>query len=296
MPTLETVLQAQENDLFVLELSSFQLETLGKEKISPHIAVLTSFSHDHLNRYETMESYLEAKEHIFRWQQPNDAAFWLEQTEWQDHILASIPHDVTKKTLTLQDIRIQMARTPIALPGEHNQANATLAATVARYLGVDQEVLARAIASFTGVPYRQQIIPTEDGFTWINDTTATTPMALLTALKTHQTEKIILIAGGTTKNLPFPNELFERLKNPDVQTVWLTGSGTQELLTKLGEPHTHTCQSLAEAVKIARQKAQELSVKTILFSPGFSSFELFENEFDRGDQFNALIKEISLGL
>lgn len=295
-PTLETVLQAGDEDWFVLELSSFQLETLGREQLSPHIAVLTSFSHDHLNRYKTMDEYLEAKEHIFRWQQPHDAAFWIEQPEWQDHIMASIPHDVTKTSLNSQDIRIQMHATPTALPGEHNQQNAALAATVSRYLGVEHDVIKRAIASFTGVPYRQQVIPTQDGLTWINDTTATTPTALLTALKTHEKNEIILLAGGTTKDLPFPDELLKKLQNLTGQTIWLKGSGTQELLTKLGAPNTPTYNSLREAVESARSKAQELSIKTILFSPGFSSFELFKNEFDRGDQFNALVQKVSLNL
>lgn len=289
-PTLETVLEANDEDWFVLELSSFQLETLDREKLSPRIAVLTSLSPDHLNRYGSMENYVDTKGHIFRWQQPGDAAFWIEQPEWQERLLTAVPGDVSQHVLKAQDIQIQVAATPTPLLGEHNQANVALAATVARFLQVEETVLDRAVGSFFGVPYRQQLIATNDGLRWINDTTATTPTALLTALRTYQGQPVVLITGGTTKQLPFPSELLEILAKMSESIVWLDGSGTQELLAKLNQKDAKKCHTLSQAVEHAREIAQSQKTSTILFSPGFSSFEMFKNEFDRGDQFNALVQ------
>jgi UDP-N-acetylmuramoylalanine--D-glutamate ligase len=289
-PTIETVLNASDAAIIVLELSSFQLESLDREQLSPHIAVLTSLSPDHLNRYGTMENYAAVKAHIFRWQQPGDKAFWIEQPEWESLLTAAVPTDVKRKVLTPAEITSLSHRFPGSLSGEHNQANLALATAVGQSLEVNEETLQRATTSFTGVPYRQQIIPTTDGLTWINDTTATTPTALLTALKTYADRDLILITGGTTKKLPFPPELLRTLSALQDRIIWLTGSGTAELTTALAISPPATFEAMNQAVAAARELAERHGVTTVLLSPGFSSFEHFQNEFDRGDQFNASLQ------
>lgn len=289
-PTVETVLNASDEAVIVLELSSFQLESLDREHISPHIAVVTSLSPDHLNRYGTMDNYVNVKASIFRWQQPGDLAFWTHQAEWGSALSEAVPSDVTVRILTPDDISNLAHRFPGSLAGQHNQSNLALATAVVQSLGIEEPTLQRAVASFTGVPYRQQVIPTKDGVTWINDTTATTPTALLTALRTYRDQNLILITGGTTKRLPFPPELIQALSKLQDRIIWLTGSGTAELTAALGISPPATFEAMDQAVAAARELAKLRDATTVLLSPGFSSFEQFQNEFDRGDQFNAALQ------
>ncbi len=295
-PTLETILNAPENAYIVLELSSFQLESLEEAKISPHTAVLTSLSPDHLNRYGTLESYIDAKANIFRWQKSGDKAFWLEDPkhpDWMQRITHSVPQDVVAQEISQQDVEISRVRDSLSLAGEHNVRNAALAFFVGRSLGISAEILHRGLGSFPGVDYRQQVIPTKDEIVWINDTTATTPTALLTAVKTFSDRNFILIAGGTTKHLPFPEELTQKIRSLQDRIVWLSGSGTNELLSQLHIVPQKTFDRMNEAVDAARAKAKELSADTIVLSPGFSSFDFYTNEFDRGDQFNQAVQVLN---
>lgn len=293
-PSLDVVLDAPEQSWFVLELSSFQLEALDRHRISPHVGVLTSLSPDHLNRYASMQQYVDTKTSLFRWQQSSDLAVWFDQPEWNDDIYARVQDGVESLLLTSAEVEEITQWAPTPLPGEHNRRNVALAARTCLALGVERQVIARAVASFYGVPYRQQVIPTQDGLTWINDTTATTPTALQTALEAQPDQNFILITGGTSKHLPFPAELKEELRRQAPHIVWLAGSGTTELLDELQLPETPaTYQSMSKAVQAARTLAAQTGITRVLLSPGFSSFENFTNEFDRGDQFNASLLSTS---
>lgn len=288
-PTLDVVLTAEDDAWFVFELSSFQLESLDRERISPHIAVLTSLSPDHLNRYETMENYVSAKASIFRWQVAGDSAFFWKGSEWDELIRASIQSGVKSQALSFSEVAEVSQAFSFAVPGEHNKRNGTLAVKVARSLEIDDEVIARAVADFSGVPYRQQVLATNDGIIWINDTTATTPTALLTALETQGQTPFILITGGTTKHLPFPDLLISKLQQMSENIVWLAGSGTNELWEAIGAKNQKAHEKMLDAVQAARSLSQEKGTPRVLLSPGFSSFEHFQNEFDRGDQFNVSV-------
>ncbi len=285
-PTLSLLTSVEESALFVLEIPSFHIESLMKEKISPHVAVVTNVYPDHLDRYSSLEAYAATKAALFSWQKDGDLAFWNGPSEWLSLMNQNIQTGVTFHSLPNQEAGKKEYR--LQIPGEHNQDNARVAAAVCLEIGVEDKVIQEALATFTGVPHRLQTAATINGIRWINDSSSTTPIALQKAIES-QTEPFILIAGGTTKHLPFPDALVQQIGQIRANIVWLEGSGTSELLTEIQQidpTYTpFTTRSLPDAMREAKKRAQTSNINTVLFSPGFTSFELFDNEFHRGDTF-----------
>lgn len=291
-PTLSQVLQADAESWFVTEISSFHIEALDRLHLSPKYAVVTNVFPDHLNRYASLEAYARTKAALFVWQQPGDEAFWGTHHDWTQLLAESVQTGVTGHEVTSDWIQEVRTAFPSSLPGEHNVQNIALAVLVAKTFGVTDAVLQQGIASFTGVPYRLQPVGNWKGITFLNDTTSTTPIALEKALEATS-QPFILLAGGASKKLPIEPYLLELLRARPVATVWLKGSGTEEILAALGDSKSVVRhETLESALQQAVNLAQQHEAKTIVFSPGFTSFEMFANEFDRGDVFNALVEEI----
>ena len=277
----------------VLELSSFQLEGLDVIAVSPRAAVLTNLMADHLNRYPSIEAYFEAKRSIFRYQ-------------GADGILAlnrDDPHSVPLAGLAPGHLvwfgrdtvipGVEQAR----LRGAHNRMNMAAAATIAGTLGVGDSVIAEAIASFRGVPYRQELVRELGGVQFVNDTASTTPDATLVALATLATPRqpVMLIAGGADKELDFTTLAQElgRMGSSLRGLVLLEGSATDKLVAALGTSGPRVSGRYVDfraAVEQAYRLAQPGDI--VLLSPGCASFGMFANEFDRGDQFNALVRAL----
>lgn len=277
--------------LFVIELSSFQIEGCMRAKISPHIAAVTNVYPDHLNRYADTEEYAQTKAALFSWQKLGDHAFFADWHDWTQTLRSEIQPGVEAHLLSTPE-REAADHLSSSLPGEHNRENIAFAVAIAQTLGVTAESISQTVSQFRGVAFRLEVVAETPDRTYINDTTSTTPIALQRALEA-QKEPFVLIFGGTTKHLPIEPKLLRLLQTQPKAVVALEGSGTEELMHLLGEvpPNWSTAPSLAQAVKQADQAAEAASVRNILFSPGFSSFELFDNEFDRGRQFNELVQE-----
>ncbi|HET8845412.1 MAG TPA: cyanophycin synthetase, partial [Ktedonobacteraceae bacterium] len=183
------------------------------------------------------------------------------------------------------------------LPGIHNQENILLATTTARLLGIPDETIARVIQTFRGVPHRLQEIAVISGVHYINDTTSTTPVAGEAALQAFS-GPIVLVAGGNTKHLPlagWPAAIVSRSRD----LVLLKGSGTDELLPHLEEEASR--QHLPNPLRGVFDNfttAMDYTVSLtrpgdrLLFSPGFTSFGMFLNEFDRGDKFVEYVRRL----
>lgn len=266
-------------DKIVLELSSFELENL---KDSPQIAVLTNILEDHLNRYEGMSAYIDAKKNIFRFQDKNGVLI----LNGDDEIVKGFSkeakgrvyfYSAKEKPPYLKDFR---------LFGEHNISNLLAAAAVARVLGVSD--IARQVKSFKGVPHRQEFVKEIEGVKYFNDTAATMPDAAVEAIKTFKARfpksKLILIAGGMNKNLKF-EKMIREIKSKADAVVLLPGTASDIL--KKGISEYIDASSMKDAVKKAKKSAKKGDI--VLLSPGATSFNLFKNEFDRGDKF---IKEV----
>ncbi len=283
----------------VLELDSWQLQGWGEAKMSPHISVFTTFYPDHLNYYHNdLDVYLADKANIFLYQKPEDILVLGEQ-------VASLATEKYGGIVRSRIIVAGEADLPVdwrlKIPGAHNRYDAALALAVARTCGIADDVSRRALESFAGVPGRLELIREVNGVKIYNDTTSTTPEATLAAIsaitnmsgrstsrhnESQFRQPIILIMGGTDKGLDM-NTLLMRLANVK-QVILLAGTGTSRVLEFI--PNASVFDDLSKAVQEAFAVAE--SGDTILFSPAFTSFGMFKNEYDRGDQFDALVKKL----
>jgi UDP-N-acetylmuramoylalanine--D-glutamate ligase len=288
----------------VLELSSWQLEALEPHKISPAVAVMTNIYPDHLDTYDGMEDYAAAKANIFRHQLPDDLAIFNYDNEWTRRMGEEAPGQVWFASLSRNgsfrrdsDDLIPFIFRDTPMPGAHNMENILLATTTARLLGIPDETIARGVREFRGVPHRLQEIAVINGVHYINDTTSTTPVAGEAALQAFD-GPIVLVAGGNTKYLPlanWPAEIVQRCRD----LVLLKGSGTDELLPCLEEEagqqdRPNPLRGVFDDFVAAMDCAVSLirPGDTLLFSPGFTSFGMFLNEFDRGDKFVAYVNKM----
>lgn len=297
-------------DLVVAELSSFQLELLPVAARSPQVAVMTNLKVDHLNRYRTLSAYASAKYNIFRWQQPSDIAVLNADDPWVRRAADQTPSTVWWFQLSgrrgQQGITIsrgwvvsyrglkQFRLFPVgawALPGRHNLENLLAATAVAVAQRVPPVTIRRAVSTFSGVPYRQELIRTWRGHRFINDTTATTPDGTLAAVGVWPSA--VFIVGGTDKRLRY-DELAKKLWTKRVPLVWLPGTGSDKLrgaLRRLGDRRKHQpVENMPEAVRQATVLAKR--GQPIVLSPGAASFGLFIHEFDRGQQFNRAVQAL----
>ncbi|MBI4065754.1 UDP-N-acetylmuramoyl-L-alanine--D-glutamate ligase [Candidatus Kaiserbacteria bacterium] len=270
------------DSIAVLELDSWKLQGFGEANISPNIGVFTTFYPDHMNYYmDNMDAYLADKANIFLYQKPEDTLILGKQ--FAATVIEKYGDEIKSKTVVVDELKLPDTWT-LCIPGQHNRYNAALALAVARALGIDDSVSCRALESFAGVPGRLELIAEKNGVKIYNDTTSTTPTSTIAALSALGTEYTIVIAGGTDKNLEL-NMLVQKLKEAKM-VILLAGNGTDRIKDQL--PDATIYGSIADAVADAFAHAK--SGDTILFSPAFTSFGMFKNEFDRGDQFVEQIK------
>lgn len=276
--------QVESDTQIVLELSSWQLQGFADEKISPHIAVITNIYPDHLNRYKSMGDYIEDKQVIFKFQTKHD------------YLVLNKNDAISKKFALLTKSKVVWfssnhlsSKIKLQIPGEHNRENAAAALKIAKILKIDYQSAISSIQSFKGIPYRLETITSLNGIQVINDTTSTTATATIKALDSLE-KPIILLLGGESKNLPL-KKLANKINSHKPRVVLLSGSGTKELRPLLNA-------NLIKAEFNDQKKAVRFAVKLaksgdiVLFSPGFTSFGMFNNEFERGEAFNQTIKNL----
>ena len=284
--TLAMLSKVQEGDICILELDSWQLQGFGDLQISPHIAVITNLMPDHLNYYKgDMDMYFADKANIFRFQKPSDVLI----------ANASITERIRASTPPLDPIVPDTIpnKWKLRILGTHNRENATLAVAALVALGLSEEESRDGLESFEGVEGRLQLVREVGGVKIYNDNNATTPEATIAALRAIG-KNIILIAGGADKGLDmskFVSETNERC----VAVVLLSGSGTDSLLQATSYKLTAPTYGPLDSIDQAVSKALELAKQgdAILFSPAFASFGMFKNEYDRNDQFLALVDKLA---
>ncbi len=302
--TLSLLPQIKPETQVVLELSSWQLEGLAPHKISPSIAVMTNVYPDHLNTYDGMEDYAEAKANIFRHQTSTDLAIFNYDNVWTRRFgeealgktwFTSLQRQGSFERGSTQVDPFVFTTTPLA--GQHNLENILLATTTARHLGVADAVIDETVRRFHGVPHRLEEVRVLNDVRFINDSTSTTPVAGRVALEAFAAP-IVLVAGGNTKHLPleqWPERIVQRCRD----VVLLPGSGTDELLPALhDEVKFQNVDDPVRGVFGDFKQALDAAVRltrpgdVLLFSPGFTSFGMFLNEFDRGDKFVAYVRAL----
>lgn len=299
----------------ILELSSFELDDITK---SPQIAVITAIYPDHLDRYDSYEKYIESKKLIFKYQK-SDYFLVLNYENPQARDLARstgskvyffsnnyyLRREGDRCGCFVEDGKVLFGREvePIfnikdfRLFGNNNILNLMAAVTVVKLLNIPNNIIKKAVVKFGGVVNRQQLIAQKRGVRYINDTTATMPDAVIHALRTMKEEfpqsGIILIAGGQDKKLDY-KDLVGEIVSKVKKIILLPGTASEkikkELLLAKAIIRIIPVESMKEAVKFASLEAKRGDI--VLLSPAAASFNIFRNEFDRGDQFIQAVRRL----
>jgi UDP-N-acetylmuramoylalanine--D-glutamate ligase len=296
------------DDIVVLELSSFQLETLAR---SPHVAVVTNIGEDHLDHHGTRENYIAAKRNIVAWQGAGDFAV----LNLDDPAAMAIHTGATSMlrgfSLTFHprhggfldpDGRLVLTdgdrRTPILaaselrVPGRHNVANALAAAIVGGVFDISPDVIGDELRTFEGVSRRLETVAEKDGVLWVNDSASTTPDATIKALEAFVRPAVVIL-GGVGKGADFSQ--LARALVTGARAAVLIGTAAEEIagaLDAAGAARTgfavERAGSLEDAVVAARRLAQPGDL--VLLSPACASFDMFSSADERGDRFTALVR------
>ncbi len=282
--TLPLLKKVRHGDFAVLELDSWQCQGFGDEKISPHIAVFTNLMQDHLNYYKKIpKKYLDDKSNIYKFQNKGDV---LVTNTGLLKILTNRPRG---KIITPDDKSFTNMKLKII--GRHNLQNASYVYEVARTLGLKDAHIRRAIENFHGLEGRLEYLGKKNGIAVINDNNSTTPEATIAGIKAvrekHGKAGIILICGGADKGLDI-SSLASHIEKLCREVILLPGTGT-ELLKKYLHADFKETTGLESAVREAFEAGHKGDC--LLFSPGFASFGLFKNEYDRNDQFLEIIRK-----
>ncbi|MFA5773343.1 MAG: UDP-N-acetylmuramoyl-L-alanine--D-glutamate ligase [Candidatus Paceibacterota bacterium] len=296
--TLPLLKKVKDGDILVCELDSWQLQGFGEAKLSPHISVFTTFMPDHMNYYSStkfttskaMERYFSDKANIFKFQKKGDILII------RPGMKKLINKNEIKGKLIVIDKK-DVESWKFNVPGIHHRENMACAVAVAQVLGVPMEAIKKSIEKFKGLEGRLQLLKIYKGIKIYNDNNATTPDATIAGIEALVSprqglggKKIVLICGGSDKNLPLGD--FVKVINKYCKAViFLEGSGTEKLIKNYKLPITN---EIGKDLKDVIQKAIKLAKKgdTILFSPAFASFGMFNNEYERNDLFMKIVKKV----
>lgn len=293
-----------QHDVYVLEISSFQLDRCFQFK--PDVAVLLNITPDHLDRYEyKFENYIASKFRIF---QNADAktscVFWADDEVIQSN-LAKIPASTTFKTVSFQQkahayitaekIQFDGAELLLAdapLKGPHNAINMAVAMLAAHEAGVSFSQILQSLPLFENAPHRLEPCGVWNGVEFINDSKATNVDAVFYALNSYK-QPLILMMGGVDKGNEY--EVLDPLVKEKVKGLICLGTDNTKLEQHFGPivPRLFATDSLEDAVLKAKEWAVDGDV--VLLSPACASFDLFKNYEDRGDQFKNTVKRLIHG-
>jgi UDP-N-acetylmuramoylalanine--D-glutamate ligase len=296
IPFCEAVRKQGELDAFTVEVSSFQLETI--RSFRPDVAVWLNLTPDHLDRYASVEEYRAAKLRIFDNQRPEDFAV----VNLRDKLPDIFAQRVTFSAYSSEGDfcrgkdAIHFRGAPVLdmkethLAGVHNAENLMAALGVAFGLGIPWQTARTGLQEYRLLPHRCENVGEIGGVRFINDSKATNLDALSKALESQQSP-VVLIAGGKDKGFDFDS--VTQLVGVKVKHAVLIGE-MAERIHRLwrGVIPCSLAASLGEAVTVARSKA--IMGDVVLFSPGTSSFDMFRNYADRGDQFRQIVQKLKM--
>jgi UDP-N-acetylmuramoylalanine--D-glutamate ligase len=289
-------------DLVVMELSSFQLDDLGELDLSPHGAVVTNLSPNHLDRHGTFENYARAKRNITAYQEEDDFLVLNADdpnlSDWRrTHARVTFFGKNGREALkgvfvsegsfvSITEAGRERASLPGAwqLKGKHNLVNLAAAAQAAAQLGVTLAEALAAAADFRPLPHRLEFVGAVNGVCFYNDSIATTPESAGAALESF-TEPVVLIAGGYDKGADLSDFASEAARKAKALVLLGATAPRIEAAAREAKAGAVVVRSadLSEAVNEARALAQAGDV--VLLSPACASYDMFENFRHRGDVF-----------
>jgi UDP-N-acetylmuramoylalanine--D-glutamate ligase len=308
------------DDVVVLELSSFQLETIAQ---SPNVAVVTNVLEDHLDHHGTRDAYVAAKSNIVRWQGTHDTAV----LNLDDPTAMAMHEGVGSKlrtfSLTLRPkhggwldergrlvltdgdrVAVVCAASELRIPGRHNAANALAAAIVGGTLGIPVEAIADELRAFPGLRHRLETVGETGGVLWVNDSQGTTPYATIPAISAYARPAIVIL-GGIAKEADFTELAREVVAK--ARAAILMGQAADEIGAAIASarrraggpgPEVVRAKGLRDAVERARSLARPGDV--VLLSPACATaagrtdvVDEFSSYEERGDRFRDLVAEFA---
>lgn len=310
-PLIENLDNMNEDDLVVMELSSFQLELMS---ISPQVAAVLNITPNHLDRHKSMHAYIEAKSRILRYQHQGDVAILNRDDKGSWDLLDQTNADVIsfgmkapgyrqngtyvdKGQIMLQIGNDKLKMLPVEwinLRGEHNLYNALAACAIAAGATISLPGIQLGIETFDGVPHRLELVRELNGVRWYNDSIATAPERTMAAINSFE-EPILLLLGGRDKNLPW-DKLADLIRKR-VSRVVIFGEAGDLIADAIGPKKPGQamrsvvrCATLQEAIKTAHNQAEAGDV--VLLSPGCTSYDAFKDFEERGQAFRNWVNEL----
>lgn len=300
-PLLPLVREIQETDYAVVELSSFQLMDMTH---SPQRALITNLAPNHLDVHKDMEEYVQAKKNIFRYQDETGLLVLNADNRYTASFRGNgktvffsrkgAGHIHLKDNVICRDEEEVLPVDQILIPGTHNVENYMAAIAMVEGL-VDDEVIRQVARTFGGVEHRIELVRVKDGVRFYNDSIASSPSRTIAGLRSFP-EKVILIAGGYDKHIPY--EVLGPEICAHVKKLFLggaTGGKIRAAVEGCPEYDKRTleivdCGSFEPAVRAAAQAARPGDV--VLMSPASAAFDQFKNFMVRGETFKRLVKEL----
>ncbi len=292
---LEILDRISPSDVVVLELSSFQLEDLPLIAVSPHLAVVTNLTPNHLDRHGTLEAYGEAKKNIFRFQGKDDMLV----LNADDPPTAAWAREAPGR-VEFFDPHAELFG--LLLPGAHNQANAQAAWTAARQLGVDRATAQEALREFKGLPHRLQFVCERGGVRYFNDSKCTTPEGAIVALEAFEPRKVVQIVGGYDKRVSF--DAFGAALAQRAKTVVAVGATKGQIVAAVQKALDAVRMAANDDampakvivapsfdVAVAAAKLAAAPGDVVLLSPACASWDMFTNYEKRGERFVELVTQ-----
>ncbi len=282
---LDRLDEINKDDWVVLELSSFMLHGLREDKWSPHIAVVTNITPNHLDWHGSFENYTSDKISLLHF-----------QTEEDWYVLGpDVQVRPSSQARCWKPPPIDSTRSfPLPLPGEHNRLNASVAAWACDCAGVEALLGLKFLADFPGLPHRLQFVGEHNGVRYFNDSKCTTPQAAELAIKSFDPGTVHIILGGYDKGSDLvPLACFAAQHCMGIYTVGVTGDGiaTAAETVSTNNAEVVRCGELDVAVREAVIRAKPGQV--VLLSPACASWGQFDNYEQRGERFIELVKQSS---
>jgi len=306
-PLIERVADTSPERILVVELSSFQLETI--ETFQPQVASVLNITPDHLDRYEGMEDYKRAKLRLLKNQEPGDFVVIDADEPHADEIAAAtqaVPYMFSRtipliEGVGLQDDTVVLMRGGQAMPilraaeigirGPHNLGNAMAAASIAFVLGAAPEAVADGLRKFEPLEHRLEPAGEIGGVLFINDSKATNVDSAAVALQSFDSP-VIVIMGGRDKAGDFT--ALRPLVEQNVKQLILIGEAAPKIGMALeGAAPAQTCSSMEEAVEAGLKAADAGDV--VLLAPACTSFDMYDNFEQRGRHFKAIVRGLMNG-
>jgi len=295
---LNEIIQKDQNNLHILEISSFQMETIIHFK--PNICVFLNISPDHLNRHGTIEEYTKMKLNMAKNLNKDDSIVYnIDDNKLKDsfknYSAKQIPFGISISNTAIcvngtkikdSNGNILISKKDIAMPGEHNLMNLLAAATVAKLVKIPNKKIANVFKSFTGVSHRLENVLTKNSITYINDSKATNLDSVIVAIKSIKMP-LVLLMGGVNKGTDF-RLILPYIRSCHVKVIITYGEAAGEILSAIGD----AVRSIKKVdLNSAVESAQSIATPgdAVLLSPGCASFDQFKNFEERGNLFKRLV-------